>query len=232
MMALKAAPDPHQKVTISKPVALGILLAVMVIAGVALPYMFQVGRPLLSETWIRSFVSGMGMAGPVVLIGFMVVAIVVSPIPSGPIAVAAGALYGTLWGGAFVVIGATLGAFAAFGAARYLGFDAIRKSSNPVLKFVSARRSQLSLMLIVFASRLVPFISFDALSYAAGLTCLSFARFALATVLGVVPISFALAAMGAGMSQGGTDWMWIVVLGGGITLVPVLCKYIWDRIKS
>jgi uncharacterized membrane protein YdjX (TVP38/TMEM64 family) len=128
------------------------------------------------------------------------------------------------------VTGALLGAFAAFGAARYLGFDAVRRSTNPVLKYLAAPRSQISLMLIVFGSRLIPFISFDAVSYAAGITCLSFGRFALATFLGVLPICFALAAMGAGISDSGTDWMWIVLLGGGITLLPFVGKWVWDRV--
>jgi uncharacterized membrane protein YdjX (TVP38/TMEM64 family) len=112
-----------------------------------------------------------------------------------------------------------------------LGYDAIRRSNNPVPKYLAAARSQTTLMLIVFASRLIPFISFDAVSYAAGITCLSFARFALATILGVVPICFALAAMGAGMMDGGTDWLWVVVLGGAVTLIPIMVKWIWDKIR-
>jgi uncharacterized membrane protein YdjX (TVP38/TMEM64 family) len=216
----------------SKRALLAVLLAVAVIAGLILPGLLGTDHPVLSEVWVRSSVAGLGMAGPLALIGLMVLAIVASPIPSGPIAVAAGALYGTLWGGAFVVTGALLGAFAAFGAARYLGFDAVRRSSNPVLKYIAAPRSQVSLMLIVFASRLIPFISFDAVSYAAGITCLSLGRFAFATLLGIVPICFALAAMGAGMAQGGTDWMWIVVLGGSITLLPIVAKWIWDKIRA
>jgi uncharacterized membrane protein YdjX (TVP38/TMEM64 family) len=87
-------------------------------------------------------------------------------------------------------------------------------------------------MLIVFASRLVPFISFDAVSYAAGLTFLSFGRFAIATLLGIVPICFALAAMGAGMVEGGTDWMLVVTMGGAITLLPILAKWAWDQVKA
>jgi len=216
----------------SKRALLAVLLAVAVIVGLILPGLLGTDHPVLSEAWVRSRVAGLGMAGPLALIGLMVLAIVASPIPSGPIAVAAGALYGTLWGGAFVVTGAVLGAFAAFGAARYLGFDAVRRSSNPVLKYIAAPRSQFSLMLIVFASRLIPFISFDAVSYAAGITCLSFSRFAFATFLGVVPISFALAAMGTGMAAGGTDWMWIVVLGGAITLLPVVGKWMWELIRD
>ncbi len=206
------------------------LLALMAVAGMCLSGLIQSDHLVMSEAWVRDVVTGLGMAGPLALIGLMVLAIVASPIPSGPIAVAAGAMYGTLWGGAFVVMGAMLGSCAAFGAARYLGFDAVRKSTNPILKFIAAPRSQISLMLIVFASRLVPFISFDAVSYAAGITCLSFGRFVMATFLGVMPVCFALAAMGAGMSDSGINWMWAVVLGGAITLLPVVAKWIWDKI--
>jgi len=187
--------------------------------------------PVMSEAWVRGLVGELGIAGPLALIGLMVLAIVASPIPSGPIAVAAGALYGTLWGGAVVVVGAFLGACTAFGVARYLCFDAVRRSGNDILKCIAVPRSQFSLMLIIFASRLIPFISFDAVSYAAGITCLSFVRFALATFLGVVPISFALAAMGTGIVDGGTDWMWVVMLGGSITLIPIVAKWIWDKIR-
>lgn len=229
MMDIDGALGPDRNVTMSKRAVLATLLVVAIIAALTLPVLLEAKHPVLSEAWVRDAVESMGIAGPLALIGLMVLAIVASPIPSGPIAVAAGALYGTLWGGTLVVTGALLGAFVAFGAARYLGFDAVRRSSNPVLKYIAAPRSQFSLMLIVFGSRLIPFISFDAVSYAAGITCMSFGWFAVATFLGVMPICFALAAMGAGMAQGGTDWMWIVVLGGGITLVPFIAKWVRDK---
>lgn len=229
-MALHTVPPPDWKITMSMRVMIGTLLALMVIAGMILPAFLHAGHPVMSQAWIHDIVAGMGRAGPIAVIGLMVLAIVASPIPSGPIAVAAGAMYGTLWGGVFVVIGALLGSFAAFGAARYLGFDAVRRSTNPVLKFIVTPRSQMSLMLIVFASRLIPFISFDAVSYAAGITGLSFSRFALATFLGVVPICFGLAAMGAGMADTSTNWMWIIAATGVITLLPPIGKWLWDRV--
>ena len=88
----------------SKRAILASLLAVAVIAGLVLPALLGPAvlgteHPVLSEAWVRGTVAGLGMAGPLALIGLMVLAIVASPIPSGPIAVAAGALYGTLWGG-------------------------------------------------------------------------------------------------------------------------------------
>jgi len=205
---------------------------VTVIVGLAVAAFPTTAPGMMNAARVRDMVAGLGMFGPLALIGLMVLAIVVSPVPSGPIAVAAGALYGTFWGGGFVVIGALLGACLAFCAARYLGFDAIRRSDNPVLKYIARPRSQFGLMLIVFGSRLVPFISFDAVSYAAGITCLSFGRFALATFLGVVPVCFALAAMGAGMADGKPDWMLAVSLGGAVTLAPIIATWAWDKVLA
>jgi uncharacterized membrane protein YdjX (TVP38/TMEM64 family) len=208
--------------------AAGLVLAV--IAGLALPYMMLGDQQMFSEAWVRQVTGGLGAAGPVFLVLFMALAIVVSPIPSGPIGVAAGAIYGTLWGGVLTIIGAFLGACLAFLAARYLGFDAIRKSENRLLKAIAAPRSQWSLMAIVFASRLIPFVSFDAVSYAAGLTSLTLPRFALATLLGVIPVSFVLTAIGAGL-QGAEMSKPLLAVIAGITLLPVLGKWVWDRIR-
>jgi len=44
--------------------------------------------------------------------------------------------------------------------------------------------------------RLIPLISFDAISYAAGLTCISFWRFFLATALGAAPGTFVFVYLG------------------------------------
>jgi len=230
---MDAAPkqDSERKTVLFKRLVLASCLAIAVIAGVTFS-LLTADQAVFSDIWVRKLVGDLGVFGPLALIFLMVAAIVASPIPSGPIAVAAGALYGTLWGGGITAVGAVLGAVIAFGAARYLGLDALRRSDNPVIKYIVRPRSQVALMLIVFASRLVPFISFDAVSYAAGITCLSIGRFVLATCLGVLPVCFALSAMGAGIADGGANWMWIVGLGGAITLLPIIGKWIWDRTRT
>jgi uncharacterized membrane protein YdjX (TVP38/TMEM64 family) len=205
-------------------------LALVIVAGLALTLLMPDDGTLFSEPWIRDVVGSVGMVGPIVLIVIMALAIVVSPIPSGPIAIAAGAVYGTLWGGVFTIAGALLGSCIAFGAARYLGLDAIRASQNPVFKAIAAPRSQWSLMAIVFASRLMPFISFDAVSYAAGVTVLTFGRFVAATLLGIIPVCFILSAVGAGMKDAEMSWPFLAIVGG-ITLVPVIGKWLWDKLR-
>lgn len=221
----------NRKPLVTKRRLLGAGLALALGLGLLLPYLMLTEKPLFTETWVREQIVALGPFGPAALVAIMTLAIVVSPIPSGPIGVAAGAIYGTALGGVLTVTGAFLGACIAFLAARYLGFDAIRRSENRVLKAIAAPRSQWSLMAIVFASRLIPFISFDAVSYAAGLTSLTFPRFAIATLLGVIPVSFVLTAIGAGL-KGAEMSTPLLALLGGITLVPVVGKWLWDRLRS
>jgi uncharacterized membrane protein YdjX (TVP38/TMEM64 family) len=212
-----------------KVVVVGVLA---VATAIGLVIVFRPEGSVLDEAWLRATISDLGVFGPLALIGLMALAVVASPIPSGPIAVAAGALYGATGGMLVSVAGAQIGAMIAFSAARYLGYDAVRRSENPILKFVAVPRSQRALMWFVFGSRLIPFISFDAISYAAGITNLSFWRFAIATAFGIIPISWILAAMGAGMASGGSDWMLIVTIGGGITLLPAIVTLIRNRRKG
>lgn len=206
------------------------LTAVAVVLAVVLIVFEHNKPPDFNEAWVRQTISDLGAFGPFALIGLMVLAIVFSPIPSGPIALAAGALYGTTGGTIVSIIGAEIGALLAFSLSRYFGYNAVRQSQNPILKFISVPRSQRGLMWIVFVSRLIPFISFDAISYATGITNLTFGRFAIATAMGIVPICWALAAMGAGMTTSGMDWVLVVILGGAMTLAPAIATVTCRRI--
>ena len=208
--------------------AIAVVALICVIGGVLA---WQHDLNFLDEAAVQTMIARAGPLGPLALIGLMILAVVASPIPSGPIAIAAGAIFGTLHGAIYVIIGAVLGAVLAFGIARAFGHDAFRKSENAVMKYIAKPRSQWSLMAVVFASRLIPFVSFDAVSYAAGVTNLTFPRFAVATLAGCTPVSFALAAMGAGMHDSAMSPMLLAALAG-ITLVPVVGKWLWDLYRG
>ncbi len=185
---------------------------------------------LADKQALREWVNQLGLWGPLAIIGLMVGAIVMSPIPSGPIAMVAGATYGPFWGTLYVVIGAEAGALIAFCIARLLGYEAANRWSHirPVLTWLGKERSQTGIMLIVFASRLVPFISFDAVSYAAGLTPLAFWRFLVATLAGVIPTAYMIAAFGEAFITADSRGMTVILLLiSGITLLPILTKLVW-----
>lgn len=57
----------------------------------------------------------------------MAIAIVINPIPSTLIALAAGAAYSHTWGTIYLVIGAASGALGAFWITRLLGYDLLEE---------------------------------------------------------------------------------------------------------
>ncbi|MBI3375434.1 MAG: TVP38/TMEM64 family protein [Betaproteobacteria bacterium] len=184
---------------------------------------------LVDGAALRERIEDLGMWGPLAIVALMVLAVLVSPIPSAPIAMAAGAAYGHTWGTLYVVTGAEAGALAAFGIARMLGQAALQRWFGERLS-AGLIGSQNALTGVVFISRLLPFISFDLVSYAAGLTLLSVWRFALATLAGIIPASFLLAHFGREMSNGEAGRFMYTALGLGlITGIPVALKLLRDR---
>ena len=61
---------------------------------------------------------------------------------------------------------------------------------------------------IVFLLRLLPVVSFDVISYGAGLTKMSLKKFSLATVIGMIPLTFIYNYFGS-----------IFVFGKGLTVI-------------
>ncbi len=153
--------------------------------------------------------------GPMVIILLMAVAIIFNPIPSAPIALAAGAAYGHSWGTLYIVLGAEVGAIIAFGIGRYLGREALQKWFGDKIS-LGWWGNQNHLTTLVFISRLLPFVSFDLISYAAGLTCIRFWRFAFATLFGLIPISFLLAHFGSELATTELNRAIPIALGLGI----------------
>ena len=172
----------------------------------------------------------LGGWGPVAIVGLMALAIVVSPLPSAPVAIAAGALYGHTFGTLYVALGSLGGAVAAFSIARLTGVDAVGKLVGRGLP-LRPGGSQSVLMAIVFATRLMPFVSFDVISYAAGLTPLRLWRFVVATALGILPASFFLAHVGSGLASydAGEITTALVLLGAASAVTAIVGRIVARR---
>lgn len=179
---------------------------VLLVAGLVGGYLVFATTPELQETLrpeaVQALIDGLGPWGPPVLVVGMAVAIVFSPIPSAPIALAAGALYGHTWGTIYAVIGAEIGALIAFGLARTLGRPFVARILPGQIsdEDESGERSEWLLAGGVLVARLFPFISFDAVSYLAGLTRLRLSLFAVATLVGMIPMTFLFSHLGGTMT--------------------------------
>ena len=163
-----------------------------------------------------------GAMAPLVFVGLMTLAVVVSPIPSLPLDLAAGIVFGPFWGMVYAVIGAEIGAIASFYIGRALGREVLGKILKTNVTFCE-KCSDHHLMVLVFLARLVPIFSFDIISYGAGLTTMSLRVFALATLLGMIPPTFALTYLGGSVST--LQWPFMVsglLLAGFFLLLPKL----------
>ena len=185
---------------------LGIALAVAGIAWVAT----SIDPSQLTPDRITEFLRSTGMWAPGVFVLVMATAVVVSPIPSLPLDIAAGAVFGWFGGGLLAVLGATLGAAISFSIARWLGRAFVERIVGGHVSFC-ADCSDMLLTGAVLGSRLVPVLSFDLVSYGAGLTAMSLPRFVLATAIGTAPLTFLYTWAGPQIWSRIVDWGWLAV---------------------
>lgn len=167
--------------------------------------------------------------GAAIIIGLMSMAVVLNPLPSAPVALASGAVYGHTWGTVYVVLGAQIGATIAFIIARLAGRDVISRMVGSK-NFPDWVGTQNTMTMAVLVARLVPFISFDLASYGAGLTPLKLWRFSAATFIGLLPASFLLAHFGSEMTEADSGMILTISVGLGIVvLIPVVL--VWWRAR-
>lgn len=200
----------------------GFVLVIAAIALLAVPSVFGLDIRLPDRATLEGWIAAAGLWGPVLIVTLMTAAIVASPIPSAPIAMAAGAAYGHIYGTLLVIIGAEAGAILAFVLARWLGRPFVERQFGDKLGN-GLMGSQTTLMLIVFGSRLLPFLSFDMISYAAGLSKLHLWRFAIATFAGIIPASYLLAHLGSqAMNGDARTASWTALALGAFTGLSVI----------
>lgn len=103
---------------------------------------------------------------------------------------------GSLLGGALTVLGASTGAVVAFIAARYLVADYLNaRFSNPAWFWLREEIHSKGWKAVAF-TRINPVFPFGPSSYFFGLTAIGFGNYFLTTVLSILPLSIAFAAVG------------------------------------
>ncbi len=185
---------------------------------------------------LRGWIEGLGAWGPLVFV-LLYVAAAVAALPGSALTVAAGALFGSVWGILLVSLAATLGASLSFLLARYLARDAVARWLSGNEKF--RRLDELTERhgaIIVALTRLVPLFPFNLLNYGFGLTRLPFKTYVFWSWLCMLP-GTALYVVGAdaltqGIARGGVPWGLVGVLGGVGVLLVFLAHYARKRLRE
>lgn len=177
-----------------------------------------------------NWVESLGPWGPVVFIlGYAVAT--VAFVPGVLLTLTAGAIFGIVRGTLFVLIGASIGAIAAFLVSRYVVRDAVvrRMARSRRFRALDAAVGQEGRK-IVFLLRLSPAVPFNLINYALGVTSVRLADYSIACI-GMLPVTVlwvyygrligdvANVVSGPHIERGAAYW---AILGAGLTATIIV----------
>jgi uncharacterized membrane protein YdjX (TVP38/TMEM64 family) len=175
--------------------AIGFIVLLLITAGLLL-----VQWGLFSTEALLSLLKAYPVAAPVIFMMIYAVAPALF-LPSIPLSLAAGFLWGPFLGVVFAITGATAGACVSFFLARYLLSDAVRK------RFAAAQWQWLEGHVVthgwkaVAFVRLIPVFPFNVLNYLLGLTPIPFGQYLWSTFVFMLPACIAFVAFGSSLSE-------------------------------
>jgi uncharacterized membrane protein YdjX (TVP38/TMEM64 family) len=197
-----------------------LVVALLLLGGALVVWPMEFDAAAIAER-----VRAAGTFGLVGLVALLAVQCVIAPIPSEPIMMAAGYVYGPRSSLLISWIGVVLGASLCFWLARAYG----RPLAERVVKAerLDAAEAQLqrggswTAFAGVLAIRMLAFHTFDVLSYACGIVRLPFGVFLAATALGALPKVFAFTYAGATLAAR-PAWLDAIILVGTFGAVAVV----------
>jgi uncharacterized membrane protein YdjX (TVP38/TMEM64 family) len=193
-----AAPVEKRAPALSSPLANWLVAGVALVVVVALVrFGPQLWGMVQDEAALEAWVRGLGWLGPLALVALNALQIVIAPIPGYVVQIAAGFLFGPVWGGVWASIGLLLGASAAFWLARLYG--------RPLVGRLVGDERLAEWEHILHSDSLVPWFVLLAVPigdlpyFLAGLARLQFAKLFVMTLAVRVPSTFVVTAAGAGV---------------------------------
>lgn len=176
-----------------------VALFTALVLGVGGALLASGGRASEALESIRSTVDRAGAWGPLLFVVVYAV-LTVLLVPGSPLTIAAGVLFGPLFGTVLVVIAATLGATGAFLWGRRLGRDAVARLTGDRFEKVDAWLHDRGMLAVLYV-RLVPLLPFNLVNPAAGVTGITLRDYLLGTAIGIIPGTFAFAALGGSFAN-------------------------------
>lgn len=144
--------------------------------------------------------------------------LVAALVPRTLLALVGGALFGTVSGSLYVLVGVTAGAALAYGIGRLLGRGFVSARLRGRLALIETAVSRRGVWAVVIC-RLIPIVPFAISNYAFGTTGVRPRQLIAGTLLGALPATLAYAALGSATMHG--DWLGAKVAGGCVLALGI-----------
>ncbi len=172
----------------------------------------------IDQQQLTNILKKLGILAPIIYILFYIIGTILL-LPSTPLNLTGGAIFGIWWGSLWTSLAAIIAAFVSFYYSRTLGRDFIARKFKGTIAIIDAEMSQGGLF-YMFAIRLLPIIPYGIVNFAAGVTSISVRDYLVGTSLGTLPGILPFVMMGSGIksvTQGD-----ILPLTGALALIGVL----------
>ena len=181
---------------------------------------------------VKEFVASYGHYAMAVSFILMVLQSVVAPLPAFLLTFANANLFGWKAGALLSWSSAMAGAAVCFYIARILGRDFVEKlTSKTGLKQIDEFFEKYGKQSVLIA-RLLPFISFDIVSYAAGLTSMNFLSFFIATGIGQLPATIVYSYVGGMLTGGAKLFVTALLILFALSALIILLRQIYKNKKD
>ena len=159
---------------------------------------------------LKIFILSFGLWAPLISAFLMVAQSVVLFLPAFPIFVVNALVFGPVWGFLLSWGSAVTGSIVCFSIARNLGRPVVQRLVNPVHLETADRILKKYEKYVILLFGFVPVISFDVISYAAGLTLLTYGEFILLLLVAQIPSALFYTLLVYRIDRGTLDVYWIV----------------------
>ncbi len=178
---------------------------------------------------MQAWFEGFGFLGYIVFL-FVFIGVAIFMLPASLLTIVAGITFGSIKGGILALIGATLGAMAAFLIAKYAarGLIVNKFKDNAIFKKIDSGVEKNGDSFLIL-TRLVPIFPYNVQNYAYGVTSLSFTKFSIVSLITMAPGAFIYAYMaGEIVAEGFSTKLLLEFAAAGIVLflVSLIPKYI------
>ncbi len=187
---------------------------------------------MLDVEVIKEYILSFGIWAPIVSFLLMLFQSVAAPLPAFLITFANAALFGWVKGAILSWTSAMAGAILCYYIARIYGRNTAEKlTSKFALEEIDHFFEKYGKYAILIA-RLLPFISFDIVSYAAGLTSMSLWSFLWATGLGQLPATIVYSYVGGMLTGSVKTFVFGLLILFSVSILGFLMKKILDEKKT
>ena len=198
-------PPPRQwlnrlALAMTERLKIGKLLAILIIALLVGGGIYLNHLNIFSAATLVDILGRHPVLAPLIFLGIYAIAPSLF-LPSIPLTLAAGFFWGPVWGVAFAISGATIGACLPFFLSRYLFQDAIKAKAPPERwAWLQDKVVQHGWKAVAF-TRLIPVFPFNLLNYLFGLTPIPFRQYLGSTFIFMLPACIAFVAFGSSLGE-------------------------------